>query len=151
MSQGYTPLRGKVMGLLIDSGSWVRREELAPLTTCVPALDDALADLVEAGQAEFRVNVGYRMTGSLAVRRAAWLQRHRKVKKAVFAEPDKSDGLFHVGVAEEIEGAGNVLWEITFPMPEPGPEALQQHLAQVDQVLEFANRKTGENDGRTSL
>ena len=151
MSHGYTPTRTKVLNQLIDAGSWLQREQLAPITTCVPALDDALADLVEAGQVEFRVNVGYRLAGSVAVRRAAWLQRHRKTKKAVFAQPDTADGQLHVGVAEEIEGVGNVFFEICMPLPEPGPDYLAQHLVQVDQVLAFANRKTGATDGGTNL
>lgn len=150
MSPGHTTTRTKVMNMLIDSGSWVARDKFAAVTTSLLALEDALADLIVDGQAEFRQNVGYRLAGSVAVRRAAWLQRRRKVKKAVFAEPG-NDGLFHVGVAEEMEGVGNVLWEITFPMPPPGAEALEQHVAQVDQVLEFASRKTGGADAGRNL
>lgn len=70
MSQGYVPLRRLVLERVARSGGWVARDELADLTTCEPALDDALADLVVDGALTFEAAMGYRMALPELQRRA---------------------------------------------------------------------------------
>lgn len=53
-----TPLRNKVLRVLLTQGTWVERAAFNTLTTCQPALDDVLADLVIEGHAEFKRHVG---------------------------------------------------------------------------------------------
>lgn len=136
-------LKAGLIGRLIDAGTWVSRDELAEgLSTCVPAVEDNLADLVLEGKAEWREGSGYRLAGTLLARRAAQLMRSTGSRRSVQAMQHKDQ--YRIGVAEQRDGQDLVLYEIALPMPKPGPDALRQHLAQVDAVMKHMNNvKTG--------
>lgn len=103
MKQGYVSHRTHVLNILMDAGTWVHREDLSPASTCVPALDDAVAELVMEGLVEFRQNVGYRLVASQLSRRAAQLMRRRRVPAAAVAARGSSCR-FQVGVCETVVG-----------------------------------------------
>lgn len=131
------PLRRRLLGRLVQRGTWVEREELvAGLSSSVPALEDALADLVLEGLAEFRQAVGYRLAGTELAREAARLLVRNRVQRGVAGRQVGHE--YRVGVAERRGSTGLVMFELAMPMPEPGPDALAGHLKQVDAVLAFA-------------
>jgi hypothetical protein len=103
VKQGYVSHRTHVLNILMDAGTWVAREDLSPVSTCVPALDDALAELVVEGLVEYRQNVGYRLVASQLSRRAAQLMRRRRVPAAAIAQRG-NHRRFHVGVCETVVG-----------------------------------------------
>lgn len=142
MVQGFTPLRTRALDRLIDAGTWVGRDELAALTTCAPALDDALADLVIEGLAQHHPHNGYRLAAPATARRAAQIQRRSGKRLAVVGAAGAK--AYHVGVAEERPDVGLVLYEMEIPNPPPGPQALQQHLAQVWAVMDMVKERGGE-------
>lgn len=139
MSQGYVSTRTRALNMLIDAGTWVSRDELDALSACTPAVDDALADLVVEGLAEHRENAGYRLAATPAARRAALLLRKTGNRTVAVGQPGKD--FYSVGVADTLPNVGLVLYELQVPNPEPGPEALQQHLAQVQGVVGFINSR----------
>lgn len=141
MTSGFTPLRGQVLDLLVDAGTWVSRDELNTLSTCAPAVDDAIADLVIEGLAEHRKNVGYRLAATEACRRA--LQLQRRTGKATVAVGQPGRDAYRVGVVETLPGRGRVAYELELPNPQPGPDALQVHLAQVQGVIDFIHSRGG--------
>lgn len=142
MRGSNAPLRTRVLDALIVAGSWVPRSELAQLSTSQMAVDDVLADLVVQGVATFRENVGYRLAGTPAARRAAQMLRRTGKKAAAVGLPGKE--FYQVGVAEVRPApVGLVLYELAIPNPEPGPQALAQHLQQVGGVLAFINSRGG--------
>lgn len=144
------PLRSQLLNRLIASGTWVKREKLVDGCSSIPAvIEDALADLVVEGKAEYRADMGYRLAGSAQSRRAAWLLRQRKAKRAVFAEPVGKE--YRVGVADLVQRGGLdlVMYDMSFPMPEPGPDSLAQQQRMADAILEFA--KKGNEDGSTGV
>lgn len=142
MSQGHKTLAMRLLDALMDAGTWMSRVELHAGQECSEvALDDALADLVMQGQADWRQNVGYRLAGTGACRRAAQLLRREGKRAAVIGFAAK-DG-YHVGVAEQRAEIGLVMYELALPLPEPGQDALQVHLEQVGGVVEFVNAKGG--------
>ena len=143
MTQGFVPLRSKVLNVLVDSGTWVSRGELDMLTTCGPALDDALADLVVEKLAEHRPNIGYRLATTEPARRAAQLQRRTGKRLAAVGVPGKD--FYSVGVAETRPDLGLLLYELAIPNPDPGPGALQRHLEQVQGVIDFINARGGQH------
>ncbi len=146
MTQGHKTLARRALDALIDAGTWVSRVELqAGLDCSEVALDDALADLVMAGQAEFRVNVGYRLVGTDVCRRAVQLMRRDAARRSVVGAPHK-DG-YRVGVAEEREALGLVMYELALPRPAPGEDALQHLQHQLEGVIGFVG-STG--DGNVS-
>lgn len=132
------PLRRRLLARLVQRGTWVERDELvAGLSNCPPAIDDALADLVLDGQAEFRPAVGYRLAGTELAREAARLLVAGRTRRGVAAKPVGHE--YRVGVAERRGGdLGLVMFELAIPMPPAGPDALAAHLKQVDAVLAFA-------------
>jgi hypothetical protein len=149
MSQGHRTLAARILDVLIDSGTWMSRVELhAGLECSEVALDDALSDLVIEGQVDFRANVGYRLAGTAVCRRAAQLMRREGKRAAVIGEPGKDD--YRVGVAEHRAAIGLVMYELAMPLPAPGDDALQAHLAQVGGVMEFVNSR-GEANGGPSV
>jgi len=140
MSTGeYTPARKRAVDLLVRAGTWVSRAELSTLSTCVPAVDDALADLIVEGVAEYRENVGYRLAGTPAARRAAQLMAKSGRRAAAVGVPGPD--FYRVGVAEQRAQLGLLMYELALPNPEPGPAALQKHLAQVEGVIAFVNSR----------
>lgn len=128
-------LKTHMLERLIDAGSWVMRHELvAGLSNSPPAIEDALADLVIEGQAEFRQAGGYRLAGGALARRAAYLLRTERRARAVFGQQQGSE--YRVGVAEMRRlGARQertlVMYEVAMPMPPGGPKHLEQHMRQV--------------------
>jgi hypothetical protein len=144
MSQGQRTLPGRLLDALMDCGTWMSRVELHAGQECSEvALDDALADLVIEGKVDFRVNVGYRLAGTGACRRAAQLMRREGKRSAVIGVTHK-DG-YRVGVAEHRAAIGLVMYELMLPLPAPGEDALQAHLEQVGGVIKFVNSR-GETD-----
>jgi hypothetical protein len=137
-------LKTRMLERLIDGGTWVSREALAEgLSTSPLAQEDALADLVIEGLAEFRQGSGYRLAGSAVQRRAVLMLRKQGTRRSVFAHESK--GQYRVGVAElqklgQTEALSLVMYEMVLPMPEPGPDALGQHLRQVQGVVDFSMR-----------
>lgn len=136
-------LKAGLMERLMAAGTWMSRDELvAGLSTCVPAVEDSLADLVLEGKAEWRQGSGYRLAGTLLARRAAQLLLSTGTQRSVQAMQHKTH--YRIGVAERRPDQCLVMYEIALPMPEPGPDALRQHLAQVDAVMKHMNDvKTG--------
>lgn len=144
------PLRSQFLNRLIAAGTWVNRERLVDGCSSMPAvIEDTLADLVVEGKAEYRSDMGYRLAGSAQARRAAQLLRQSKTKRAVFGEPVGKE--YRVGVAELVqrEGLDLVMYDMTLPMPEPGPDSLAQQKRMADEILEFA--KKGNEDGTPSV
>jgi len=121
---------------LMDSGSWLSRDALASnASTSPPAIDDALADLVMEGKAEFRQAVGYRLVGSELVRAAVKKLRAEGLSRQVLGRQVKAE--YRVGVAERHDVLGLVMYELALPMPPDGPDHLNQHKRQMDALLEF--------------
>lgn len=94
-----TPAFKSALEALMRSGSWVERRALDGLAHSPVAMDDALADLVMLGRAEYRAMVGYRLTQPRVVRAAArqlaldpTLQRHVELLQV--------DVGVHMGVAK---------------------------------------------------
>jgi hypothetical protein len=142
MSQGTASLRTRALHALIDAGTWVSRVEMDTLSTCVPAVDDALADLVVEGLAEHRPNVGYRLAASAAVRRAALIQR-RTGKRLATAGMAGRD-FYSLGVAQERPDVGLVLFELQVPNPKPGAPAPLDHLQRVlQEAIAFTEERGG--------
>lgn len=144
------PLRSQFLNRLIAAGTWVKRETLVDGSSSIPAvIEDALADLVVEGKAEYRADMGYRLAGSAQARRAAQLLRQSKTKRAVFGEPVGNE--YRVGVAELVqrEGLALVMYDMTLPMPEPGPDSLPQQQRMTDALLEFTTK--GNEDGSTGF
>lgn len=115
-------LRSRVLEVLLSQGPWVQRAALDGLTTCQPALDDVLADLVIEGHAEFKRHVGYRACGGPLVREAhrRLLQDKALVRAVVAAErPCDAGAQLVLGVAErrpELGRPGDVLtYELALP------------------------------------
>lgn len=128
-------LKNQMLERLIDCGSWMMRRELvAGLSSSPPAIEDALADLVIEGKAEFRQQGGYRLAGGALERRAAYLLRQERTHRAVYGQQVGTD--YRVGVAElrclgERQERTLVMYEVAMPMPPSGPKHLEQHMRQV--------------------
>lgn len=135
-------LKTQMLERLIDTGDWLRRHELMhELTTSPVAAEDALADLVVDGKAEYQANKGYRLAGGVQARRAAWLMRRRRVARSVFAEPVGKE--YRVGVAElQRLGPQQELSLVMFELAMPLATDLDEHLAQVRAVQDFSMRET---------
>ena len=123
----------------MDCGTWMQRDALAANASSSPAaIDDALADLVLDGLAEYRMAIGYRLAGTVMTRKALRLMRAKGARRGVYGQQVK--GEYRVGVAEQYDVLGLVMYELALPMPEAGPEGLAQHLRQVDAVMKFSTR-----------
>jgi hypothetical protein len=129
-------LKTQMLERLIDAGSWLMRHELVVgLSSSSPlAIEDALADLVIEGKAEFRQAGGYRLAGGALARRAAYLLRTERKGRAVFGQQDGAN--YRVGVAEMRQLGARlektlVMYEVAMPMPPSGPKHLEQHMRQV--------------------
>lgn len=137
-----TPLRTKVLRLLLTKGTWVQREAFNPLTTCQPALEDVLADLVIDGHAEFKRHVGYRLLGGPQVRDArVQLMADPTLVRAVAAAEVQTDAgqQLVMGVAERRPELGGAV--VTYQMELPVCGSHSELLAQATALAEFC--KTG--------
>ncbi len=137
-----TPLRTKVLRLLLTKGSWVDRAAFNPLTTCQPALEDVLADLVIAGQVEFKRFVGYRLLGGPQVREARMrLMTDSTLLRAVAAAEVQTDAgpQLVMGVAERRPELGGAV--VTYQMELPVCGSPSELLAQATALAGFC--KTG--------
>lgn len=133
-----TPLRNKVLRVLLTQGTWVERAAFNTLTTCQPALDDVLADLVIEGHAEFKRHVGYRLLGGPQVREARLqLMTDPTLVRAVAAAevPREAGAQLVMGVAERRPelGGGVVTYQLELPVcGSPG-----ELIAQAQQLAAF--------------
>jgi hypothetical protein len=142
MSQGHKSLRSFLTEALIASGTWMNRSELQGVRECSDiALEDALADLVVDRVADYRENVGYRLSGTGVCRRAAQLMQREGKRAAVVSVPGK-EGV-RVGVAEHRAAVGLVMYELALPLPGPDEDALQVCQDQTAALLAFANSRGG--------
>lgn len=131
-------LRAGVLDALASAGTWVAREALDALTTCTPALDDVLADLVVEGRAEHQRFVGYRLLVSPLARQALQkLQHEPLLKRAVQASTQEKNGrsLVRVGVAERRADFGGQV--VTYDMELPVCESPKAALAQAQAWVHF--------------
>lgn len=129
-----TPAYKAALRQLMAAGTWVAREDLAGCSHSSVALDDALADLVMLGQAEYLQGAGYRLTQPAVVRRAAKVLLERPDLPRFYQVLQVSGGV-HVGAAhrtgpgdDEIAMAGFIV---------PSPEGLDD-LGCVDHAVAVA-------------
>lgn len=137
-----TPLRTKVLRLLLTRGSWVQREVFNPLTTCQPALEDVLADLVIEGHAEFKRYAGYRLLGGPQVREArVQLMTDPSLLRAVAAAEVQTEAgqQLVMGVAERRAELGGAV--VTYQMELPVCGSPSELIAQATSLAGFC--KTG--------
>lgn len=137
-----TPLRTKVLRLLLTRGSWVQRDAFNPLATCQPALEDVLADLVIEGHAEFKRYAGYRLLGGAQVREArVQLMTDPTLLRAVAAAEVQTDAgqQLVMGVAERRAELGGAV--VTYQMELPVCGSPSELLAQAQALAGFC--KTG--------
>lgn len=131
------PLRVRVLEALAGAGTWVARAELDALATCMPALDDVLADLVMEGRAEHQPAAGYRLALAPLVRKALQqLQQEPGLQRALKAQTIEKNGrsVVRIGVAErrpQLAG-GVVTYAAELPVCESPEEALAQAQAFMD-------------------
>lgn len=139
MSQGHRTLKDRMHRRLMLAVRWVSGPELADgLSTSAPAIEDALADLVLEGLAEFDADQGYRLKASQLCRDATRMLLRRKVQRAVAGQ--SFEGCYRIGVAEHREGLGLVTYELEFPASADGPDFLDLHMAQINQILKFTEQ-----------
>lgn len=139
------PARQVLLERLMDAGTWVSPHELTDgISTCRPAVEDAVADLVIEGKAEYREHVGYRLAGSVLQRRAAMLFRENRNSQArrrtgVYGEARGRE--FRIAVVEERCTAVTdpVMYELSVPLPEDPTESLQTQERAVQALLDKFN------------
>lgn len=140
------PARQVLLERLMEAGTWVSPDELVEsVSTCRPAVEDAVADLVIEGKAEYREHVGYRLAGSVLQRRAAKLMREQRTRRHAYGE--KAGNEYRLAVVRQVpadaRGLDLVMYELSVPMPEDPTESLkaQQRLAQTvaDRFFEEVN------------
>ena len=108
------PLKTRMLNRLLGAEGWTQRDALASgLSTCLIAIDDALADLVADDAAEYKQGVGYRLKGTVLCREAMRMLKRERVQRAVKAAP--LDGMWRIGVAEHRQGFGLVMYELELP------------------------------------
>lgn len=122
-------LEARVLGVLMDSGTWVQRRELDVLPMSRLALDDVLADLVAQRRVQFDQGAGYRLAHSAVVRRAMRMLHRDKLNRAVAGEV--RNGPLVLGVAQ-LTPAGVVGFELELP-------AAQGVAAQLAQAARFVS------------
>lgn len=146
MTQGHRTLKDLMLERLMLATGWTSGPDLAEgLSTSEPAIEDALADLVIEGKADFKEAVGYRLKASVLCRHAARMLKTQGTRLAVKGHPFEGNGktadTYRVGIAEQRDDIGLVMYELEMPMPPKGPDSLQQHLSQIDGIINFAERK----------
>lgn len=138
--QSGRPLKTVMLERLMDGGTWIGREALAKgASTSVHAIDDALADLVLEGKAEWRQGSGYRLAGTELCRTAMKQLRAEGLSRSILGRQVKAE--YRVGVAARCDILNLVMYELALPMPPDGPDHLAQHMRQAEAILKFT---TGE-------
>lgn len=124
MTQGHRMLKERMHSRLMLAVRWVSGAELAAgLSTSRVAIEDALADLVTEGLAEFDAALGYRLSGSQLCRdvvRDLRLDIARSEQKNKFRRcfQIKDFGeVMRVGVAEHRPNTGLLVYELELPFP----------------------------------
>lgn len=132
-----TPAYRAALAQLLRAGTWVPRPELDRCSSCVPALDDALADLVATGMAEYRREAGYRITQPALARQAAQdLLANPGLRQAVQVQVTPVGT--EVALARRHDALGIVL--ATVKLPPPTDPSLEASLAHSQAVLDlFSN------------
>jgi hypothetical protein len=145
VSQGHKTLTTLLHDALTQSGTWLSREQLqVGRGSSEVAMDDALSDLVIEGRAEYRENVGYRLSGGRLARAA--------LRQLVRAEPginavvraQEKDGEMRMGVAENRAELGRVMYELVLPAAAAGVDPLDHLQRQIDGVTAFIGAKGGQ-------
>nr|WP_315242148.1 hypothetical protein [uncultured Albidiferax sp.] len=132
------PLAAVLVERLVAAGTWVNRPTLVRgLSTSTVALEDALADLVVGGKAEWRDGSGYRLVGGQLARQAA--QKRQAVDGYLHVLGKDGPSVYRVGVAERFEGLGVVMYELELPLPAPGPNFMKQYQRIVESILPFSH------------
>lgn len=124
MTQGHRTLKERMHSRLMLAVRWVSGAELAAgLSTSRVAIEDALADLVTEGLAEFEAELGYRLSGSQLCRdvvrdlRLAIARSEQKNKfRRLFQIKDFGE-VMRVGVAEHRPSSGLLVYELELPFP----------------------------------
>lgn len=128
MTRGVQKLPAQLLEALALAGTWVGRVHLVaqfPGRSPV-AVEEALADLVSDGQAQYRANVGYRLAGELVARMAAKVAKAEGLEVAGVVGGKGSSCA--IGVAQDFGDDGlvtyceNVAW---------GEEAALQRLREI--------------------
>lgn len=133
-------LRSQALQVLAEASTWVDRPALAHLTTCVPALDDVLADLVVEGRVEHQRFVGYRLAVSALARASLLkLKQDPQLLRAVSAKTVEKQGRSQVlmGVAQRCPGLDGAL--VTYDLALPVCETPDAALAQAQAWLNFCS------------
>lgn len=124
---------------LMGATGWLTGEALAAGLSASPlATEDALADLVTDGEAEYKFGAGYRLSGTVLCRQALRTLLAGGGKRAIAGQEFK--GIYRVGVAERRGDCGLVMYELGLPMPPPGPEQLARHREQINAILKFTTK-----------
>ncbi len=131
------PLRQVLLERLIDVGTWCSRDELTAGASSSPlALEDALADLVIEGKADYRVHSGYRLAGSVLQRRAAKLMREQRTCCHAYGQAVGKE--YRLAVVKQVpandRGLDLVMYELSVPMPEDATECLQMQMRLVQTI-----------------
>ena len=109
-------LKNKMARRLLLAVRWVTADELADgLSTCPAAIEDALADLVLEGCAEYKPRVGYRAAASDTCRDALRQLMLGKHARHVVGRP--FENVLRLAVAERRAGLGVVSYELELPLP----------------------------------
>lgn len=116
------PLKRRALDMLMLDGSWVSRSELDALSAYTPALDDALADLVVEGLAEFKQGIGYRLAGGPLVR-ASVKRLMKDPALSAFHTARQIERVMHVGVARRHPTRDGELLVYSYALPEPATDA----------------------------
>ena len=140
MSGGHRTLKDQMLARLMTATGWLQGSELAQgLSGNRLAIEDALADLVLEKTADYKAQVGYRLAGTALCRQAlrALKKRggHQHVQSQVF------EGVCRVGVAEQREGLGTVMYELEMPLPPAGPDFMAQYQRQINGLLQFSRKE----------
>lgn len=131
----FRPLKAVMLDRLMDCGTWLTMEQLAEgASTSQPAIEDAVADLVLEGKAEYREAVGYRLAGTALTRAAVVGMRRNGTRRHVVAQQIKNE--YRAGVAEQRAELGVVMYELAMPLA----TEVAGHMRQVRAVMDLATR-----------
>lgn len=148
MTSGHRTLKDRMLRRLMLAVRWVSGAELAAgLSTSAPAVEDALADLVLEGLAEFDADRGYRLSCTQLCRdvlRELRLDIAKSEQKNKFRRrfllQDFGDCM-RVGVAEHRPNTGLLVYELELPFPD-GEESKNDINKRVEAMLKVADTCT---------